>query len=77
MNNRAEYLDRCKQRALAHVEAGDIPLALMSFMADLTNYPGSEPLYEPITWRTMMNIGVVAVKSRDPAAVARWIKGFG
>jgi hypothetical protein len=68
-----EYLEECKQRALAYLDAGDIDHAFISMTNDLShhaelkNHPG-------IT----IGIGYLLLPGwiQNPQEVRRWIEGF-
>lgn len=75
---REEYLERCKRRALAYLEAGRLEGAVGSMLSGVRKWEGG-PLYaEPI----IVALGGAAMAhltkcwGGDAEAISRWIEGF-
>ena len=76
VNDRAEHLAWCKQRALVYVDRGDLVNGLASFVSDMRNHPETE-LYinSPAILLLFAIDGVGGVEANDPARLRRFIEG--
>ena len=72
MATRDEHLVRCKQEAIARLEAGDLSGAIASMISDLRK--SEEPLYDATALRELL---VEALVHRStPDEVRSWINSF-
>lgn len=71
--NRDEYLEGCKSRALAYVDAGDAHGGFTSMLSDLRQHP--ETAHHKKAELGVMFMIVPGWIDR-PLAVRRWIEGF-
>ncbi len=71
--NRNEYLEGCKSRALAYVDAGDAHGGFTSMLSDLRQHP--ETAHHKKAELGVMFMIVPGWIDR-PLAVRRWIEGF-
>lgn len=69
---RADHLAWCKQRALAYVDAGDLPQAWASMGSDLAKHPETER-HSAIQLGTMLLLGG-QLSSREK--MRKFIEGF-
>ena len=72
MATREEHLVRCKQEAIARLEAGDLSGAIASMISDLRK--SGDPLYDATVLRELL---VEALVHRTtPDEVRLWINSF-
>lgn len=71
--NRDEYLQSCKNRALAYLDAGDAKMGFTSMLSDLRKHP--ETAHHKKAELGVMFMIVPGWIDR-PLAVRRWIEGF-
>lgn len=72
MTERAERIAWCKSRALAYVDAGDLPSAVASMSSDLGAYDETRDLVQnPF----LMAAGLSAAMA-GAAETRHWIEGF-
>ena len=72
MATRQELLVRCKQEAIARLDAGDLSGAIASMISDLRK--SGDPLYDPTVLRELL---VEALVHRTtPDEVRSWINSF-
>ena len=62
---RAEYLKWCKDRALAHVDCGDLKHAFISLQSDLARHPETQSLSMLLIDNGYLN---------TPEEMRKWIK---
>jgi hypothetical protein len=72
MITREEHLARCKQGAIARLEAGDPKGAVASMISDLRK--SGEPLYDAALLRVLMTDALLY--RNTPDQVRNWIEGF-
>ena len=72
MATREEHLSRCKEGAIALLDAGDPIAAIASMISDLRK--SNEPLYDRATLRLLIVEGLYSRKTPDE--VRNWINGF-
>jgi hypothetical protein len=72
MITREEHLARCKQGAIARLEAGDPKGAVASMISDLRK--SGEPLYDAALLRALMTDALLF--RNTPDQVRNWIDGF-
>lgn len=78
MTGRAERLQWCKDRALAHLP-GDPAAAMASFISDAGKSYGDQPHLIDWTQSAMgflQQMGMLAAMNRDAGEMRRWIEGF-
>lgn len=68
--DRAAYVRWAKRRALHHLDAGDLPLAVQSMVDDL-NDRADTFVHPELAW-----LAVKHCQTREPERVRRWIEGF-
>lgn len=67
---RQEHLAWARERALAHLEEGDLKSAVASMDRDLGEYPGLQMSV------AQLRQGMFRIIERDVAGVRRWIEAF-
>ena len=72
MATREEHLSRCKEGAIALLDAGDPMAAIASMISDLRK--SNEPLYDQETLRLLIVKGLYY--RNTPDKVRDWINGF-
>ena len=70
MATREEHLVRCKQEAIARLEAGDLSGAIASMISDLKK--AGDPLYDATVLRELLSL----VHRTMPDEVRSWINSF-
>jgi hypothetical protein len=71
---RAEHLAWCKERALAYVDAGDLPNAFASFSSDMGKHPETRP---QVAFIASVGMPMLLGGMLDtPAAMRKFIEGF-
>jgi len=68
---RDAYLARAKERALAHLDAGDLREAFTSMGMAMRNHPAFRGVEEKIG-----GLGVIYLLNADVAQLRAWIVGF-
>lgn len=71
--DRAEHLQRAKQRALEYVDRGDLEQAVTSMASDLQKHEAWRD--SPMVGRLLI-AGLMFETKKGPEAVRRWIEGF-
>ena len=72
MATREEHLVRCKQEAIARLEAGDLSGAIASMISDLRK--SGDPLYDATMLRE--RLAEALVHRSTPDEVRAWINSF-
>jgi hypothetical protein len=72
MATREEHLVRCKQEAIARLEAGDLSGAIASMISDLKK--SGDPLYDATMLRE--RLAEALVHRSTPDEVRAWINSF-
>jgi hypothetical protein len=70
--SRQEHLAWAKERALEHVEAGDLPGAVASMTSDLMKSDD----WSAVAIIQLAGVGMQCEIPRGAEAVRRWIEGF-
>jgi hypothetical protein len=66
-----EHLAWCKQRALAHVDRGDLEEAVLSMATDIQTHPENR-----INQTTLEMLVTAATFEWHRAGVRKWVEGF-
>lgn len=69
--NRAEHLQRCKDRALEYLNSGDTTSAVGSMISDLGKHEGTESSLD-----VARTLGTFELLNGTPSSVRRFIEGF-
>jgi hypothetical protein len=71
MTSRAEHIRWCKERALAHVSAGDLRQAMTGFLDDLGKHDETKSLQ-----KDHGPAALVILRTDDERQVREWIEEF-